>query len=140
MRYSQFVNTSVLMSDIKSQLRDKEEILMKKSSKKSKNKFKLDILKCIKIIFSPNLFIECQIIFIGEDKQEMFKDTKYNSYNDLLIIVYEGKYYEAPVYMLSNCITPRRFSKIIKNIDNKNYIEVMSNIEYYILREINLEN
>lgn len=134
MRYGQYVNTAILMKDINHYLEDKESILMKKIRKTEAKEFKRDILACLKILFSPNLFADSKIIFVGENMENIFSPVKYQDQGDLIVIISNGEKYEVPAFIISNCMTPIRFSKIMKKLNEKNTF-VQMNIEKYVVLE-----
>ncbi|ARC83083.1 hypothetical protein U732_62 [Clostridium argentinense CDC 2741] len=140
MRFSQFINTNILIKDIKSYNNDFEGALMRKLSTKEKTKFKSDILTIIKIIFSPTLFNNTEITFVGDNIDLLFSKENYTNYSDKLVINYKDKKYIAPVYILSNCITQLRFAKIMKNINKKIDINEMSLITYDLFEELKIFN
>ncbi|NFF41840.1 hypothetical protein [Clostridium argentinense] len=113
---------------------------MRKLSTKEKTKFKSDILTIIKIIFSPTLFNNTEITFVGDNIDLLFSKENYTNYSDKLVINYKDKKYIAPVYILSNCITQLRFAKIMKNINKKIDINEMSLITYDLFEELKIFN
>lgn len=140
MRYSQFVNTNVLFKDIKEYHLDLLAIHDIKYSKKLRRNTKNNILSIIKILFSPSLFNKSNFTFIGDNIDNLFFDSTYENYEDKLIVELDNNKYECPVYILSNCITPHRFKKVLTNINNKINIQTLTTYEYSLFEILQIYN